>query len=141
MERAVLEHPLILWLIDTNLEPAHEYGTKMGPRNHNVTLVKSQQYVIDPADLCRALDDGVEHRLHVRRRAADDAQHLGRYRLMLQSFTQFCVALLEFLEQPYVFNRDHGLIGEGFKQLSLLIREWTNLSSKDQNRPNRNFLS
>ena len=37
----------------------------------------------------RALDDGVEHRLHVGRRAADDAEHLGGRRLMLQRLAQF----------------------------------------------------
>ena len=70
----------------------------MSPRNHIVPFAKSQHHVIDPANLRRALDDGIEDRLHVGRRAADDAEHLGRRRLMLQRFAQFCVALLQFLE-------------------------------------------
>ena len=65
----------------------------MSPRNHIVSLVESQQHVINPANPRGALDDGVEHRLHVRRRAADDAEHLGRCRLMLQGLAQFRVAL------------------------------------------------
>ena len=71
----------------------------MSPRNHSVPLAESQHHVIDPTNPGRALDDGVEHRLHVRRRAADDAEHLGRCRLMLQRLAQFRVALLEFFEQ------------------------------------------
>src|SRR5262249_58778039 len=98
----MLAHPLILWLIDTNLEPAHEYGTKMGPRNHNVALVKSQQYVIDPTNLCRALDDGIEDWLHVRRRAADDPEHFGGCGLMFQGFAYLCIALLALFSQPNV---------------------------------------
>ena len=54
----------------------------MSPRNRSVALAESQQHVIDPANPRSALDDGVEDRLHVRRRAADDAEHLGRCRLM-----------------------------------------------------------
>ena len=92
----------------------------MSPRNHSVTVAEPQHHVINSANLCGALDDRVEHRLHVRRRAADDAEHLGRCRLMLQGFAQFCVALLEFLEQPHVLDGDHRLVGEGLKQLDLL---------------------
>ena len=55
----------------------------MSPRNHSVLLVETQQYVINPTNPRSALDDGVEYRLHVSRRAADDAEHLGRCRLML----------------------------------------------------------
>ena len=88
----------------------------MSPRNHIFSFAESQHHVIDPTNPCRALDDGVEHRLHVRGRAADDAEHLGRRRLMLQRLAQFRVALLEFFEQPHVFDGDHGLGGESFEQ-------------------------
>ncbi len=91
----------------------------MRPRNHSISLAESEQHVINSTNPRRALDYGVEHRLHVRRRAADDAEHLGCRRLMLQGFPQFCIALLEFLEQPDVLDGDHGLIGEGFQQLDL----------------------
>ena len=67
--------------------PAQPYRSPHGVEAH----------VIDPTNPCCALDDGVEDRLHVRRRAADDAEHLGRCRLMLQSLAQFCIALLESL--------------------------------------------
>ena len=36
---------------------------------------------------------------------------------MLQSLAQFCVALLQFLEQPDVLDSDDGLIGKSFKQV------------------------
>ena len=71
----------------------------MSPRNHSVPLAESQRHVIDPADPGRALDDGVENRLHVRGRAADDAEHLSRCRLMLQRLAQFCVAFLSSLNK------------------------------------------
>ena len=63
--------------------------------------MKSQYKIINPANPRSALDDGVEDRLHVRRRAADDAEHLSRCRLMLQRLAQFRVALSEFLERLF----------------------------------------
>ena len=95
--------------------------TKMSPRNHHASpSSKSQHHVIDAANPGGALDDGVEHRLHVRGRAADDAEHLGRCRLMLQGLAQFRVALLQFFEQAHVLDGDHGLVGKCFDQLICL---------------------
>ena len=68
----MLAHPAKLRLINTDLDAADGYGTKMSSRNHNVTLVESQNHIIEPTNPRGALDDGVEHRLHVRRRAADE---------------------------------------------------------------------
>ena len=68
-----------------------------GPAQPYVTLAESQHHVIDPTNPRGALDDGVEDRLHVGGRAADDAEHLGRRRLMLQRLAQFCIALLSSL--------------------------------------------
>ena len=116
VERAMLAHPAMLWLINTDLDAANGYRTKMSPRNQNVSLPESQHHVINPTNPGGALDDGVEDRLHVRGRAADDAEHLGRCRLMLQGLAQFCVALLELLKQPNVLDGDHGLGGEGFEK-------------------------
>ena len=98
-------------------------------------VAKSQHHIIDPTNPRRALDDGVEHRLHVGRRAADDAEHLGRRRLMLQRLAQFRVALLEFLEQPHVLDGDDRLVGEGLQQRDLLLGERTDLQSANMNHP------
>ena len=138
----MLAHPAKLWLINTDLDAGGGYGTKMSPRNHSVPLAESQHHVINPANPRGALDDGVEHRLHVRRRAADDAEHLGRRRLMLQRLAQFRVALAEFLEQAHVLDGDDGLGGEGFEQLDLFVRERTNFrvgeyESRRSERPSR----
>ena len=100
--------------------PISTPGTGTGPKwartNHDVSLAESQHHIVNPTNPRSALDDGVEDRLYIRRRAADDAEHLGRCRLMLQSFAQFGVALLKFFEQADVFNGDDGLSGKGFKQ-------------------------
>ena len=107
----------------------------MSPRNHDCSLAESQHYIIDPTNPRRALDDGVEDRLHVRRRAADDAEHLGRCRLMLQRLAQFRIALLEFLEQAHVLDGDDGLIGEGFKKSDLFVGKRPNLRFGESESP------
>src|SRR5262245_16297533 len=115
VERAVLTHPVILWLINTDLDTTKRYGPKMGSLNHNVLLPESQHHVINSTNPCRALDDSIEDRLHICGRPADNAEHLRRGRLMLQSLAQLCIALLDLFKEPYVFNSDHRLVGEGFK--------------------------
>ena len=113
----------------------------MSPRNQTVPLTESQHHVINPANPRGALDDGIEHRLHVRRRAADDAEHLGRRRLMLQRLAQFCVALLDLLEQPHVLDGDHGLSRQRFQAVDLLLGERADLHAADMNRPDGNSLA
>src|SRR5262245_42830212 len=134
----MLAHPAKMRLINTDLDAAHGYGywTKMSPRNQSVPVAESQDHVIDPTDLCRALDDGVEHRLHIRGRAADDAEHFGCRSLMLQGLAQFCVAFLNLLEQTHVFNRDHGLIRESCDQLNLTHRKRHHVLAPNRDCPN-----
>src|SRR5262245_20520373 len=55
---------------------------------------------------------------------------------MLKGLSQFCVALLEFLEQSHVLDGDYGLGGEGLKQFDLLVSEGTNLKSADEDYTN-----
>src|SRR5262245_23774688 len=98
MEGAMLANPTNLGLIEIYLDATNRYGTKMSPWNRSVSFVESQQQVIDPTNPGSALDDSIEHWLHVGRRTADDAEHLGCCRLMLQGLTQFRVAIPQFFE-------------------------------------------
>ena len=98
--------------------------------------MESQHHIIDSTNPCRALDDGVEDRLHVCRRAADDAEHLGRCGLMLQGFAQFRVALAEFLEQAYVLYGDHCLVGKCLKEGDLPIRKRSDFRPLNNDYPN-----
>jgi hypothetical protein len=95
----------------------------MSPSNQSLRIFESQQHVINPTNPGSALVDGVEDRLHIRRRSADDSEHLGRCGLMLQRLAQFCVTVLQFFEQAHVLYGDHRLVGKGFQQLDLRGRE------------------
>ena len=96
----MLAHPAKPWFIHTDLDASERVWDQNEPAERFVPLAESQHHVINPTNPGRALDNGVEHRLHVGRRAADDAEHLGRCGLMLQGLAQFCVAFLDFFEQP-----------------------------------------
>src|SRR5262245_20358939 len=130
----MLTHPAKLWRINTDLFTPLGYGTNMGPPNQTVPLTESQHHVIDPTNPRRAFYNGVKNRLHIRGRAADDAEHLSRCRLMLQGFAQFCIAVLNLLEQPYVLDGDHSLVGEGFEQFDLALGKRPGFLSAQPNR-------
>src|SRR5262249_38864868 len=98
-------------------------------------------YVIDPTNPSSTLDDRVKHRLYVRRRAADNAKHLGGRRLMFQSFPQFCIALLDLLEQSDILDGDDRLVGEGLQKRNLFLRKRTHLRPANMDRPDRNSLA
>src|SRR5215203_2233986 len=121
MKRAMIAHPAKARIVDADLSTANGYRAIVRPRNHDVPLVESQHYIIDPTNLRRTLDDGVKHRLHVSRRAADDAEHLGCGGLMFQRLAQFRVALAEFFKQPDVFDCDDRLSSESFEEFDLSV--------------------
>ena len=63
-------------------------------------------------------------------RAADDLQHRGRRRLLLER-------LLGLVEEARVLDRDHRLVGEGAQQPLLLVVERAQLRAADQDRADR----
>src|SRR5262249_13669843 len=97
VECALFAHPANPGLINIELVDANGYGyrTKMSPQKHRVSFAESQHHIINSANPGCAFDDGIENRLHVRGRAADDTEHLGSRCLMFEGFTQLRVALLD----------------------------------------------
>src|SRR5262245_17588173 len=81
-----------------------------------VTLNEPNQCVIGPAHLSGTFGYRIQYRLDVRRRAGDDPKDCTSRRLLLQRF-------LEFLEQSDVLKCDHSLVGEGFEEFDLRLRE------------------
>src|SRR5262245_4933402 len=65
----------------------------------------------------------VHHGLEIGRGAGDDPQDLRGGRLLLEGLGQLAVPGLELREEPYVFDGDDRLIGEGLRQRDLFIRE------------------
>ena len=59
-----------------------------------LAIAPEDQCVIRLAQTRRRLDEGVEHRLQIEGRAADDLEHVGGGGLLLQRFAQIVCALL-----------------------------------------------
>src|SRR5262245_7478455 len=131
VQGAMFMHPAMPWIISADLYTDTRYRTKMSARNHAVALAESQNNVVNTANLSGALDNRLEHWLHVRWRTADDPEHLGRRCLMLQSLAQFGVALLQFFEQPHVLDGDHCLRCKGLQQRHLLVSKGPHLRAAD----------
>ena len=104
-------------------------------------LAESQHHVIDPTNPRCALDDGIEDRLHVRGRAADDAEHLGRCRLMLQGLAQFRIALASSLNSRTFSMAMTAWSAKVSSSCDLLIRKRTDLGSSNYDRADRNALT
>jgi hypothetical protein len=76
----------------------------------------------------RVLDQNLEHRIQVERRAADRLQHLARRRLPLERF-------LRLVEEAHVLDRDRCLVGESLKQPDLVVRKGADFVPVDSDHP------
>src|SRR5215471_5071431 len=76
-------------------------------------------------------DERVEHRLQIERRAADDLQHIARRGLVFERLLQVVRAILQFVQEPRIFDRDYRLVGEAFDQPDLFVREGPNFLTID----------
>src|SRR6185295_19640175 len=133
VDRSTLEHTLVANRASVERSAHHAagwYRTEMGYRDHLVTLNHSNHRVIGSAHLSSPLGNRIEHRLDLGRRTRDDLKNLARRCLLLQRF-------LELLKQPGILDRDNRLIGKGFEQLDLRVRERANFQAANQNRPDR----
>src|SRR5262245_33989546 len=100
----MLAQPTILGFVGTYFLSANGYGTQMGARNHTRSLTEPQHHIIDSTNPRCAFDDRVEDRLHIRRRATDNAEYLRGRRLMFQSLAQLRVTFLDLFKEAHIFN-------------------------------------
>ena len=76
-------------------------------------------------------DDGVERRAQLVAHAGDEL------RLVLARLGKLSVLVLDFVEQPYVLDCDHGLVGERRNHLNVSVVEWLHRAPAQQNDTNR----
>ncbi len=96
-----------------------------------VVVTKKHIAEIRSADTGCVLQHGLENRLKIAGRAADDLEHVGGGGLLLQRFRKIVGALAQFVEQPRVLDGDDGLLGKVGDQLDLLVGERTDLVPED----------
>ena len=81
------------------------------------------------------LDERIQHRLQIERRAADDLEHVRGGCLLLQErLGEIMGARLHLVEQAHIADRDHRLIGEGLQQRDLLFAEGMHLDAAHDDR-------
>jgi hypothetical protein len=96
-------------------------------------LVEPEVCQLRFAERGRTLENRIEHRLQVRRRAGDDPQDLAGPRLLLQS-------LLRLVEQPHILDGDDGLVGEDLEQGDLPAGEEPSFCAAEADRADRHTL-
>src|SRR5216683_2119077 len=111
-----------------------------GDRTKNIAFTDEEQEVVGATKPGRAGDQRLEDGLHVRRRAADDAQDLSRRRLLLEGLGEVAVPHLQLLEQADVFDGDDRLVGKRLKQGDLSSREQADLGPRDRDRAERDAV-
>ena len=103
----------------------------------NIALAHADRAGQGAAELDGGGDQRIEHRLQIERRAADDLEHVGGRGLHLQRLGEVARARLHLVEQPHVFDRDDGLVGEGRDQLDLALRERNRRGAAQSERANQ----
>ena len=84
-----------------------------------------------------ALRDSLQHRLELGRRPGDDPKNVRGRRLAVERGCQIAVARLQLLEQADVLDGDHRLVGEGFEECDLPLRERSRRVSTHRERADR----
>ena len=79
-------------------------------------------------------DKGVQYGLQIKRRTANDLEHVRGRRLLLQRFGEIVRTLPQFPEQSCILDRDHRLLRKVAEQFDLLVRERTNFLAIDGHR-------
>jgi len=89
----------------------------MGDEEEPGTVRTPNGRVVGAAQLPRRFDQRVEYRRQIEGRSADDLEHVGGGRLLLQGFAQL-------VEQARVLDGNDRLIGKGSHQLDLFRSKW-----------------
>ncbi len=95
----------------------------------DIALAKEDRTPVGTTQLDGRLDQGFENGLQIKRRTADDLEHLGSCGLLLQRFGQVARPGLYFLEQVDVGNGDHRLVGKTRDEVYLPLGEWLDFSA------------
>src|SRR5215471_17865730 len=94
-----------------------------GPDPHHAVFDDNNVNKLRLADAGGMFGNRLENRCYVARRARDHGQDIADRGLLLQCLAQLARAGLYLVEQPYILDRDHSLVGKCFCQLDLFFRE------------------
>src|SRR5215470_2684383 len=104
-----------VWARRIHLEKlVQDFGRKIvGRRNlQKFAVVEPDNAEYGLAQARGALNNRIEHRLSIGRRAADDVKHLARRGLMFKRFAELARARLHLLEESHILDRNHRLVSK-----------------------------
>ena len=85
--------------------------------------------------------EGVEHRLQIEGRAADDLQHVAGRGLVFERLLEVVGASLQFAIGLGAGDGDDRLLGKGLQQCDLAVREAADLSTTQRHRADRRAVT
>ncbi len=103
----------------------------------DAAVVAKEHAKISLAKARRLREHGLEHGLQLAWRTADHPEHFRRCGLLFQRLAEFAATRLYFAERTYVFDRDDGLVSEGFEKLDLGVGKASGLGSRHRDRSDR----
>src|SRR6185295_12592511 len=98
-------------------------GAMVGDAVVHVTVAPENETLVRSAESSCALDERVQDRLEIERRAADDLENIGSGSLLFQRLGEGLIAHFKLLEQPDVLDGDDCLVSKGSEQFNELMRE------------------
>ncbi len=133
--------PVIVARAGVNVRPrtnASISGASPGSRTGGIRPRRgSQVRDIRAAQPRRGLDYGVEHRLQIEGRTADQLQQVARRGLVFERLFEVARAGLQFAEQPRILHRDDRLVGKGAHQFDLPLGERLDPQPGERNHADR----
>ena len=85
--------------------------------------------------------EGVEHRLQIEGRAADDLEHVAGRGLVFEQFLEVAGALLQLAIGLGAGDGDDSLLGEGLQQCDLAVGEAADLRTRQLHRADRRSVA
>src|SRR6202171_5636033 len=109
--------------------------------NEVLAVLQHDQRVVGRAKLAGAFDDGFEDRPDISGRRSNHAEDVATSCLVRQCLREVAGLGLNFVEQPDVLDRDHGLVGERRGQIDMPLGKRPNPLTGYQQQTDRDVLA
>src|SRR4030095_8100964 len=106
-----------------------------------IAIIARNDDELAAAQATGASHDGIEDRLHVSWRAANDPEDLAGRGLLVECSRQVTIAGLQFREQPHILDCDDRLVGEGLEKGDLPVREELSLGAAEVDHADRDTFT
>ena len=107
----------------------------MRPNREPVVLTQADNNVKAVTEPCRILGNDCQYWLYVRRRRGNCLQNCTCCRLLLKRLCKSSIPLLHLLKQADILDCNYSLIGKCRQEIDLLLSEWLNLKSPNDDCP------